>query len=179
MKNKPLSLLAVALATVAMAGPSFAQDGPPPPPPPPPGYAPPPPPPGYDSNANYAAYRYYQDQCHREKHDAGVTGTVLGGLFGALIGNGVSRGGGRTGGTIIGGVAGAAVGNNLARSSVHCDGGAPYFTYEQTVGLEAYPGYPGQYEGRWYYEHRCRWVQSERGWLRVCPGPRGYYYPAY
>ena len=46
---------------------------------------------------------------------------MIGGVLGALAGNAIGRGGGRTGGTIIGGVAGAAVGNNLART--HCPDG--------------------------------------------------------
>jgi hypothetical protein len=175
--NKPLSMAAVALMSVAIAVPSFAQPyGPPPPDGPPP----PPPPPGYyDNNPNYSAYRYYADSCGREKHNANVAGTILGGIAGALIGNGVSRGGGRAGGTVIGGVAGAVVGSNIARSTVHCDGPRPYWRYEQTVALDAYPGYPGRYENGWYWRHHCRWVQSERGWLRVCPAPNGYLYPEY
>jgi uncharacterized protein YcfJ len=43
------------------------------------------------------------------------TGTVVGGVAGALLGNGVSRGGGKTGGTIIGGLGGAVVGHEIAK----------------------------------------------------------------
>jgi len=43
------------------------------------------------------------------------TGTVVGGVAGALIGNGVSRGGGKTGGTILGGLGGAVVGHEIAK----------------------------------------------------------------
>ena len=42
-----------------------------------------------------------------------MTGTVLGGLGGALIGNSISRGGG---GAVIGGIGGAVVGHEIARS---------------------------------------------------------------
>lgn len=164
MKSKALSTaLVAALGVVAMAAPGLAQ------------------PYGYDNDPHYASYRYYADQCGREKHNANVAGTVLGGLFGALIGNSVSRGGGRAGGTIIGGVAGAAAGSNIARSTVHCDGPKPYWTYEQTIGYDAYNGYPGRYDRDWYWRHHCRWVQTERGdYLRVCPrGDRGYFYPEY
>lgn len=41
------------------------------------------------------------------------TGTVLGGLGGALIGNSVSRGGG---GAVIGGLGGAVIGHEIAKS---------------------------------------------------------------
>jgi uncharacterized protein YcfJ len=43
------------------------------------------------------------------------TGTVVGGVAGALLGNGVSRGGGKTGGTILGGLGGAVVGHEVAK----------------------------------------------------------------
>lgn len=50
------------------------------------------------------------------------TGTVVGGVAGALIGNGVSSGGGKTGGTIIGGLGGAVVGHEIAKRN--CGNGA-------------------------------------------------------
>jgi hypothetical protein len=62
-----------------------------------------------------------QTRCEAQAHDKKIAGTVIGGVLGALAGNAIGRGGGRTGGTIIGGVAGAAVGNNLART--HCPDG--------------------------------------------------------
>jgi hypothetical protein len=43
------------------------------------------------------------------------TGTVVGGLAGALIGNGIASGGGKTGGTIIGGLGGAVAGHEIAK----------------------------------------------------------------
>jgi uncharacterized protein YcfJ len=46
------------------------------------------------------------------------TGTVIGGVGGALLGNSISRGGG---GAIIGGLGGAVVGHEIARSG--CGGG--------------------------------------------------------
>ncbi len=45
--------------------------------------------------------------------DRRVTGTVLGGIGGALIGNSISRGGG---GAVIGGLGGAVVGHEIAGS---------------------------------------------------------------
>ena len=134
----------------------------------------------YGGDPHYGAYSYYQQQCEREKHNRNVAGTVMGGVLGGLLGNAVTHGGGRVGGTVIGAAAGAAVGSNVARSTMHCDGGQPYWRYEQTVGYDAYAGYPGRYDRNWYWQHRCRWVQTERGdWLRVCPGRNGYYYPTY
>jgi hypothetical protein len=177
MKSVSVTLMAAAaLASAAVAGPSFAQD--------------------YDhdrdhynqdyrnhdyyNDPHYASYRYYQDQCGREKHNRNVAGIVAGGILGGLLGNAVTHGGGRTGGTIIGAAAGAAIGSNVARSTVHCDSGQPYWTYEQTVDYHAYRGYPGRYDDDYYWHRRCRWVQTERGdYIRVCPGRHGYYYPEY
>ena len=42
-----------------------------------------------------------------------LTGTVIGGLGGALVGNSISRGGG---GAVIGGIGGAVLGHEIARS---------------------------------------------------------------
>lgn len=47
-------------------------------------------------------------------HDRQVTGTVVGGVGGALIGNSISRGGG---GAVLGGLGGAVLGHEVARSS--------------------------------------------------------------
>lgn len=58
--------------------------------------------------------------CDQRAHDRKVTGTVLGAVGGALIGNAVADGKG----AIIGGVGGAVVGNQLAR--VKCDTGRTY-----------------------------------------------------
>jgi uncharacterized protein YcfJ len=162
MKTASAMLMAAAAlsSAVATATPSFSQDY---------------------NDPHYAAYRHYEDQCQKEKHNRNVAGIVAGGILGGLIGNSVSRGGGRTGGTVIGAAAGAAVGSNIARSTIHCDGGQPYWTQEQTVEYRAYAGYPGRYDNDYYWRHRCRWVRTERDeWIRVCPrGPHGYYYPAY
>lgn len=85
-----------------------------------------------------------------------TTGTVLGAIGGALLGNAVSSHGGKTGGTIIGGVAGAAIGSNLAKGPHDC--------------VHAYGYYDN--EGRWhdngtdravaygYYDRNGVWVDG-------------------
>jgi len=64
------------------------------------------------------------DYCTDRIHNNGVTGALVGGAAGALIGNSLAHGGGRTGGTLLGAAAGAAVGSNVARSTTkdHCRG---------------------------------------------------------
>ena len=52
-----------------------------------------------------------------------TTGTVLGGVGGALIGNSISHGGG---GAVIGGLGGAVVGHEIGRSGCRSSGHAYY-----------------------------------------------------
>src|SRR5258706_11955447 len=63
--------------------------------------------------------------CEQRSHDRKVGGTILGAVAGGLIGNAVSRGGGKTGGTLLGAGAGAAIGNNMAR--INCDRPHAYY----------------------------------------------------
>lgn len=63
--------------------------------------------------------------CDQRAHDRRVGGTLLGAVGGGLLGNALSRGGGRVGGTLIGAGVGAVVGNNLARTS--CDHPRAYY----------------------------------------------------
>jgi uncharacterized protein YcfJ len=62
------------------------------------------------------------ESCQRHAHDRKVTGTVVGGLGGALIGNAITH---NTTGALLGGVSGAVVGNQVAR--VNCDDGPRYY----------------------------------------------------
>jgi hypothetical protein len=82
-----------------------------------------------------------QETCEQRSANR-TTGTVLGAIGGALLGNAVSSHGGKTGGTIIGGVAGAAVGSNLAKGPRDC--------------VHAYGYYDN--DGRWHDNHADRAV---------------------
>lgn len=102
---------------------------------------------------------YYYDgrnPCQEKQHDNGTAGALIGGVGGALLGNSIAHGGGRTGGTIIGGVAGAVVGNNIGRSSARSSD-----TCQGYEGRTYYNGYAPQYGGYYqqpqpygYYDHR-------------------------
>ncbi len=104
--------------------------------------APPPPP-----NAND---RRYDGYCYERKDNARATGTILGALAGAALGNSVSRHYDRGFNTIAGAAVGAAVGNSVGDSSVTCYGGR-YYAYDQ--GYYAPPAPPEGYEVV-YYEQR-------------------------
>lgn len=95
----------------------------------------------------------YTTRCEARAHDKKVTGTVIGGVLGALAGNALGHGGGRTGGTIIGGVAGAALGNNLSRT--HCDDGQVERAYD-----DRYYDVRRNHYRRGYSEQRCNWQES-------------------
>ena len=96
-----------------------------------------------------------QETCEQRSANR-ATGTVLGAIGGALLGNAVSSHGGKTGGTIIGGVAGAAVGSNLAKGPHDC--------------VHAYGYYDN--DGRWhdngtdravaygYYDRSGAWIDG-------------------
>jgi uncharacterized protein YcfJ len=53
--------------------------------------------------------------CEQQAHDRRVTGTVLGGIGGALVGGAL----GDTKGAVIGGVGGAVIGNQVARTKCY------------------------------------------------------------
>ena len=96
-----------------------------------------------------------QETCEQRSANR-TTGTVLGAIGGALLGNAVSKHGGKTGGTIIGGVAGATVGSNLAKGPHDC--------------VHAYGYYDN--DGRWhdngvdrtvaygYYDRQGVWIDG-------------------
>lgn len=129
---------------------------------------------------NYEGYRYYANQCQNEKSDRNVAGIALGAIAGGLVGNAVSSGGGKTGGTVLGAAAGAAIGSNIARSTINCDNGQPYWRRDQTASYDSYRGYQGQHDESWYRQNDCRWVRSDRGdHVRVCRGRNDNYYPEY
>lgn len=107
-----------------------------------------------------AATRCQQDQANRK-----TTGTVIGAIAGGLLGNAVSRGGGRTGGTVIGAVGGAVVGNQLARQNNACPDG--YTAYDDSRGPDqanytedTYPGERDYYDR--YHRHSEAYMDYER-----------------
>jgi hypothetical protein len=79
-------------------------------------------------------------------HDRQVTGTVLGGVGGALIGNSIARGGG---GAVLGGLGGAVLGHEVARSTCRRE----HYAYRREAYHRGYRPYgpypyqPGAYQG--------------------------------
>ena len=74
------------------------------------------------------------------------TGTVVGGIAGALLGNGIASGGGKTGGTIIGGLGGAVAGHEIAKRNCGETRAAHDCRWTRYRG----------HDGRYHRVHQCR-----------------------
>lgn len=111
-------------------------------------------------------------------NDRKVTGTVVGGVGGALIGNSIAGGGG---GAVLGGLGGAVLGHEVARSTCGREG----YRYRRAEYRRGYRGYPRTYEGYQggeayapasphavYYDHRGAVVEP-------AVAPAAYAGPAY
>lgn len=102
--------------------------------------------------------------CDQRSHDRKVTGTVLGAVGGALIGNAISH----RNGAVIGGIGGAVVGNQLARTK--CGGYASYHRRSTPRAAASRDVYAAsydrcRYENRSFYDERGRLIQQP---IRVC-----------
>lgn len=109
----------------------------------------------------YGQYGYYgngggyYDPCRREASNRGITGALVGGGLGAVIGSQVSANHHRSDGSLLGGVLGAVIGAGVGNSSAACRNGyAP--PPPPPVAYNSYSDYrydrPYRYEGR--YERR-------------------------
>ncbi len=94
--------------------------------------------------------RRYDGYCYERKDQARATGTILGAVIGAAVGNGASRRYDRGFNTVAGAMVGAAIGNAAGDSSVTCYGGQ-YYAYDE--GYYAPPPPPEGYEVV-YFESR-------------------------
>jgi hypothetical protein len=80
----------------------------------------------------YGQYGYYGNQsgpgydpCQREANGRGITGALVGGGMGAVIGSQVSANHHRTDGSLVGGLLGALVGAGVGKSSAACNQAPP------------------------------------------------------
>jgi len=78
----------------------------------------------------YGQYGYYgnnpgYDPCQRDANNRGITGALVGGGMGAVIGSQVSANHHRTDGSLVGGLLGALVGAGVGKSSAACNQAAP------------------------------------------------------
>jgi hypothetical protein len=67
-----------------------------------------------------ARHHHYYERCEDDRRHAATTGTIVGALGGALVGNALSHGGGKTGGTLIGAGVGAVAGHEIAKNNHRC-----------------------------------------------------------
>ena len=104
------------------------------------------------------------DPCQDQKRSATTTGTVAGGVIGALAGSAIAGKGNKTEGAIIGGVIGAGVGHQVGKHSVKCQ------------------AYPDRIRQTSYSRGNCRWIQEYYNGrdhdLEVCRGRDGVWRPS-
>jgi uncharacterized protein YcfJ len=82
--------------------------------------------------------------------DRKTTGTLLGGVGGALVGNSISHGGG---GAVIGGLGGAVLGHEIARSGGGCATTRTYYRTSRTrYASERAPAAPPRAVRKVYYD---------------------------
>jgi uncharacterized protein YcfJ len=82
--------------------------------------------------------------------DRKTTGTLLGGVGGALVGNSISHGGG---GAVIGGLGGAVLGHEIARSGGGCTTRTYYRTSRTRYASERAPAPPRAVRKVYYDEY--------------------------
>ena len=92
-----------------------------------------------------------EDPCRAERHDAARSGTVAGGLIGALVGSQIAGRGNHTAGAIVGGTVGAVAGHQIGAHSVECR--AYPAGYRHHDGCHWVSDY---YRGRTYSYEVCR-----------------------
>jgi len=92
-----------------------------------------------------------------------TTGTVLGGVGGALLGNSISHGGG---GAVVGGLGGAVIGHEIGRSGCHRSRTAYYRSSRSRYANS--PAYRSGYRSgsRVYYDERGNPVTVGSGYYR-------------
>lgn len=112
------------------------------------------------TTASAASARTY---CDQRAHDRKVTGTVLGAVGGALIGNAISH----RNGALIGGLGGAVVGNQIARTK--CTGYASSHYRHRPAAVRSETASTAydrcRYENRPFYDERGRLIYQP---TRVC-----------
>lgn len=104
------------------------------------------------------------DPCRAEKRRQANTGTIVGGVAGALLGGSVAGNGAKTEGALLGGAVGAVAGHQIAKSRVKCG------SYPQRVSRSS------------FQRNNCRWVQEYYGGrnhsFEVCRGRDGVWRPS-
>lgn len=116
---------------------------------------------GYYGNGGYAGY----DPCQRDANGRGITGALIGGGMGAVVGSQVSANHHRTDGSLLGGVLGALVGAGVGHSSAACrnSGYAPPPPPPPPAAYNSY-GYDNgyAYQGR-YDDDGDGWAYGHHG----------------
>lgn len=97
-----------------------------------------------------------EDPCNAAKHKSAKTGTVAGGVVGALAGSAIAGKGDRAKGAIIGGALGAAAGHQIGLHNYNCS------AYPRRVAARA----------------NCHWIVEDGRSFEICRQRDGVWRPS-
>ncbi|MFN3514150.1 MAG: glycine zipper 2TM domain-containing protein [Phenylobacterium sp.] len=125
-----------------------------------------------------AAQSRYADSCHEQQRRQATTGTIVGGVAGALLGSGVAARGVKTEGAVLGGAVGAVAGHQIAKNNTKCAPPPPRRVATQGAAVQR----SSQQRNVYAQPSNCRWVQDQYGGrthsFEVCRSPDGVWRPS-
>jgi uncharacterized protein YcfJ len=87
----------------------------------------------------------YYDPCARDSGNRGITGAVIGGAGGAVVGSQFAASGHRRDGSLLGGVLGALAGAAVGKNTSGCSGGQSYYAPQPAPRTSYYARQPQPY----------------------------------
>jgi len=128
------------------------------------------------------------DPCQRDANGRGVTGALVGGAGGAVIGSQIAASGHRTDGSLLGGIVGAIAGAAIGHSTAACNNAPPRYADapppppppaydEPPPGPPVYaepppPPPPPAYSGAYYDAGPSRYAERDTVWVYGRHGAR-------
>ena len=101
-------------------------------------------------SGSYSGGGYY-DPCQRDSGNRGITGALIGGAGGAVIGSQFAASGHRRDGSLLGGVLGALAGAAVGKNTSGCSGGQAYVAPRTTYNSGYSSSYNNGYGSNGYY----------------------------
>lgn len=126
---------------------------------------------------SFAAAQSRYDNCREQQRRSANTGTIVGGVAGALLGSGVASRGVKTEGALLGGAVGAVAGHQVGKNNAKCNP-AP-----RRAAVRERDYQRSSYQRNNYAQpNNCRWVNEYYGGrnhsFEVCRGRDGAWRPS-
>lgn len=126
---------------------------------------------------SFAAAQSRYDNCRDQQRRSANTGTVVGGVAGALLGSGVASRGVKTEGALLGGAVGAVAGHQIGKNNAKC-GPTP-----RRAAVRERDYQRSNYQRNAYAQgSNCRWVDEyydgRNHRFEVCRGRDGAWRPS-